>query len=310
VALRAGALEDDFALLLDGGERWIRIRQRCRPLPDRIRQLADTVIREEHALKGRQVVEELLRCDVPNLRMIGQRTERLLLKGPHTCVQLVSTEEVRTACPGIRAVWSGEGDVVDRRHHPPDVHERFGRRRVGRRIDEPHVRRQRERDPDESVLTKIAEVARVFAIGPEIIRINWPEQRVVGLWIESTEPLQQAEPRLSAGRRELELVRRHVAVGARAAVGVETSQSPIEERAKAADDRVAWFASAVEGLMLQLGAVAASVFRLSGVAGAHEEGGHQYEAADDEERSCSHGIPFRRDRLPIDPCHRRVKIRW
>ena len=96
-------------------------------------------------------------------------------------------------------VRSGEGHVVDRRHAPPHVHERLGRRRVGRGIDEPDVRGQREGDPDETVLAKIAEVTGVLAVGPEIIRVDRPEQRIVGVRVPPAPPLQ--EPGTSPRRR-------------------------------------------------------------------------------------------------------------
>jgi hypothetical protein len=58
---------------------------------------------------------------------------------------------------------------------PPYIHERLGRGRVGRRIDEPDIQRQREGNPDEAILAKIAEVIGAVAVGAEIVRIDRPK---------------------------------------------------------------------------------------------------------------------------------------
>ena len=67
MALAAGALEDDLALLLELVERRIGIRQRCRAVSDGVGQGAHTVIREQHALKRREIVEQPLRRRVLDL---------------------------------------------------------------------------------------------------------------------------------------------------------------------------------------------------------------------------------------------------
>ena len=245
--MSAGAHEHHLALLLELVQRRIRVRQRQRAFPDRVGERANAVIREQQTLKRRQIVEEPLRRRVLNLRVIGERAQCLLLKRPHTGIELVSTEVVRRAWPwGVETIGSRESDVVDCRHGAPHVHERLVRQGAGHRIDEPHCRRQRKRDPDEPVLAKIAEIAGALALGAEIIRVNRPEQRVVGLRIPSAPPLEELESRLGAGRRELEVVGRHVAVGARASVGAETTQPPVEERAEASQDGVARLAAAEE----------------------------------------------------------------
>ena len=66
---------------------------------------------------------------------------------------------------------------------------------------------------------------RVVADDPEVVGVDRPEQRIVGLRIEAPPPLQQLESRLDAGRGQLEAVRRHVAVGAGAAVPLETGRA-------------------------------------------------------------------------------------
>ena len=117
--------------------------------------------------------------------------------------------------------------------------------RIGDGIDQLDVRRQRERDPDETVLAEIAEVPGALAVDPEIIRVYRPEQRIVGVRIPSAAQFEKPEPRLDIGGRELEMVRRHVAVGAGAPVRAQTIELAVEERAMAPDDGVARFAAAV-----------------------------------------------------------------
>jgi hypothetical protein len=57
--------------------------------------------------------------------------------------------------------------------------------------------------------------------------------------------LKELKPRFHAGWRELETVRRHVAVGARATVPGQSIQLPVEERAEAADDGIAGLTAAM-----------------------------------------------------------------
>ena len=55
------------------------------------------MVREQHALKGGEVVEELLRRQALDLRVIDQRPERLLLQRRHSGIQLVSSGVVRAS---------------------------------------------------------------------------------------------------------------------------------------------------------------------------------------------------------------------
>ena len=235
-----------------GVSRRIGIRQRHRAFADGVGQGANTMVREQHPLKRRQIVEQLLRRRALDLRVIGERAERLLLKRRDAGVQLVAAGLVRAARPRDAIVRAGEGDIVDRRHAPPHVHERLGRRHVGRRIDEPDVRWQREGDPDEAVLAKIAEIAGALAVDPEIIRVDRPEQRIVGIGIAPPPPLEELEPRLDAGGRELEIVRRHVAVGARAPVRAQSSSLRSKNARRPRSDGVAGLAAAVVRLAARL----------------------------------------------------------
>ena len=151
-------------------------------VPSRIgvRQGANTMVGEQHSLKRSQVVEKPLRRCILDLGVIGERTERLLLKRRHAGVQLVSAGRVRSAWPRIDAVRAREGHVVDGGNAPPEVHERLGRRRARRGIDELDVRGQGESDPDQAVLAKVAEIARALAVRPEIVRVDRPKQGIVG----------------------------------------------------------------------------------------------------------------------------------
>jgi hypothetical protein len=250
VALGARPVEDDFALRLERVQRRIRIGQRRGAGPDRIRERAHAAVGEQHPLERRDVVEEPLRRRVLDLGMIRQRAQRLVLKRRHAGIELESAEGVRQARPRVGIAGPGQRDVVDTGYAAPDVHERLARREVGRGVDEPDVRRQREGDPDETVLAQIAEVVRLVAVGPEIVGVDRPEQRIVRVRIEYPHQLQESKSRFDVGRRQLEAVGRHVTVGARAAVGAQTAQPAIEERDSAAHDRVAWL-SATRGCRLR-----------------------------------------------------------
>ena len=120
MALRAGAFEHGLPLLFELVERRIGIGQRYRAQPDSVGERANAVIRKQHTLKGSQIVEQLLRWDLLNLRVIGERAERLFLKRRHAGVQLVPAGVVRTARPGIDSVGACElrsAPKVARRSH-------------------------------------------------------------------------------------------------------------------------------------------------------------------------------------------------
>ena len=172
----------------------IGIRQRHGALTHRVRQGANTFVGEQHALERRQIVEQPLRRRLKDLRVIGQRRQRLLLERRESCVQLIATGVVRSARPQDAVVRAGERDIVHGGNASPHVDFRLRRRQIGRRIDEPDVGRQRERDPDEAVLAKIAEIAGALAVGPEVIRVDRPEQRIVGIGIPPAPPLQELKP--------------------------------------------------------------------------------------------------------------------
>ena len=223
------------------------IGQRCGALPERIRKRTDTLVGEQHTLEGSDVVKELLRRHGLQLRMIRQRTERLFLQRRHPRIHLIATRRVRTARPGVRPVRPRQRHVIDRRNGAPHIHAAPGRQRIGGRIDESDLRWEREDDPDQPILAEVAVIVGALAMGPEVVRVDRPEQRIVRLRIPQSYEQQKPIPRFDAGRRQLEMVGRHVAVGARAPVPRQSVRPAIEERKQASDDGVAGFTTAVGG---------------------------------------------------------------
>jgi hypothetical protein len=220
VALGARPREDSFALFFQLGERRIGIGRYC-PCSDSLRDRAHLWVREQDLLERREIVEDLQRRQRGRLRMANERSECLLLQRAEPAIQLVSTCGVRAARPRVCVVETGQLDVVDGRNHTPDIHQRFARWRVRRRVDQPDVRRQRKCDPNQAVLAQVAEITCRHPVRAEVIGIDRPEERVVGLGIELAPPLEQLKSRLRARGRELEIVGRHVAVGARPSVAVQ-----------------------------------------------------------------------------------------
>jgi len=108
---------------------------------------------------------------------------------------------------------------------------------VGNRIDDLHVRRQREDDADQAVLAQVAEVVGVRARGAEVVRIDRAEERIVGVAVEAEPPLQELEAPLRVRGRELEVVGHHVAVVARPPVAL-TVRAAVEEVEEAAGHRI------------------------------------------------------------------------
>jgi hypothetical protein len=245
VALGAGPREDGFALFLQLAELWIRIG-RHKPGVNSLRDRAHAWIREQDLLECGEIVEELWRRRGLDLCMIDQRAERLLLKRGHPGVELISTGAVWAAGPRVETVRSGELHIINGRNRAPDVDERFARWCVGDGINQFDVRRQRECDPDETVLAEIAEIAGVVAVGPEIVGIDRPKERVVCLRLELSTPLEGLESRLGTPGRELKTVSWHVAVGACPSVAAHTVQASIHEGAEPARNRVARLRAAIK----------------------------------------------------------------
>ena len=70
MALRAGALEDRLALLLELVERKVGIGEHRCPGDQGVGQRADARVRELHELEGREIVEHLLRRGTLHLRVV------------------------------------------------------------------------------------------------------------------------------------------------------------------------------------------------------------------------------------------------
>ena len=73
MAMSARTLEHGLALLLERRERRVGTRQRQRARGDGFRQRANAPVREQRALKRREIVEELLRRSVLDLCVIHER---------------------------------------------------------------------------------------------------------------------------------------------------------------------------------------------------------------------------------------------
>ena len=191
-------------------------------------------------LKRGEVVEEARWRVDGGRRMVLQRRERLVLQRVDAAVELVAAAPVRAAV-GDRpaAVRAGNVDVEDRRNRTPDVGDGFaGRTRRCRArnrraaIEQLDVGRQRDRDPDQSVLGQVGEVVRSGAVDAKVIGIDRAKERIVDA---GGGHLRQ--PRLRGGRGQLEVLGIHVAVGARAAVATQAGKRPVVEVRLAATDR-------------------------------------------------------------------------
>jgi hypothetical protein len=123
VTLRARAVEDDLPLLLERVERRIGIRQRRGAGRDRVGEGANPLVREQRPLKGGQVVKDPRRRRTLDLRVVGQRAERLRLERPRPGVELITTKGIGVARPVVLGRRTAQRNVVHARDHPPHVHE-------------------------------------------------------------------------------------------------------------------------------------------------------------------------------------------
>jgi hypothetical protein len=196
-----------------------------------------------------------------DLRVIPEGSESLILKRVHSPVELVPTRDVRSSRPkGFEPIGAGEGHVPNTRNGTPHVRERLVRNcvsggRLARSrdtaghaacgVDQLRVRRQWEPDSDQTVLDEVGEIVGVIAILHEIVGVNWTEERIVRVGLYRSAQPQSVEPGLCVRWRELEAVRRHVAVRAGAPIGIEADQGAIvkhlstrlEGRVRAGDRR-------------------------------------------------------------------------
>ena len=150
------------------------------------------------------------------------------------------------------------------------------------------IRRQRKWDPNQAVLAQVAEITCRVPVAAEVIGIDRPEERIVCLRIELAAPLEQLKSRLRARRRELEIVGRHVAVGARPSVAVQAMYAPVHEGAEPTRDRIARLRTAIEwafGFDANLRAL-----RRRGPADAHRQCRGQCKAARGELMPLSHRV--------------------
>jgi hypothetical protein len=100
----AGAFEHRLTLTLQAVERRIGIGQLGRLRANGVCQRPNTMVREEYPLERRQIVEHSWRGELLNLRVIHQRSQRLLLQRAQTRVELVPARRIRVARPDRAAV--------------------------------------------------------------------------------------------------------------------------------------------------------------------------------------------------------------
>jgi hypothetical protein len=123
----------------------------------------------------------------------------------------------------------------------------------------------------------------------KVIRIDRSEERVVCLRIELATPLEKLESRFGAGRRQLKIVRGHVAIGAGPPVSAQTVKAPVQERAETARDRIARLRAAVE-LTPWFNAHPGVLRRGRGATNPHGERGDEDKAPHSKLKSRVHGV--------------------
>src|SRR4029077_20295628 len=141
----------------------IRIRQWQSSHIHRFGELAHSVAAEKHVLESRQVVQKLRAGRVLDLCVGHECAERLLLQRAPAPVELISTGGVGATRPWVLAVWASKLHIEYRSHHAPHVYGSLTGGKVREWVNQLHVRRQIKSDPDQSILPKIAEVARVVS---------------------------------------------------------------------------------------------------------------------------------------------------
>src|ERR1051326_4926051 len=129
--------------------------------------------------------------------MVDEGPERLILERGDSRVQLVAASGIRPARHEDVAIGPGERDVVDGRNGAPDVYERFGGRLVRSGVDELDIGGQRQSDPDEPVPAERGEVIGLRAMYAEVVGVDWPEKRIVGIRVELAAELERSEEHTS-----------------------------------------------------------------------------------------------------------------
>ena len=153
----------------------------------------------------------------------------------------------------VDVVRAGNRDVEQRHDRSPDIDERFVRGLTSRRVNQLDVRGQRHGDAHQAVLHEIRIVARILAVFAEVVRVHRPEQGIVGVRIAGAARQQSLESLPHRGRRQLEALRGHMAVGACASIASESFQVAVMERERAAHDRATWLTVAVQRPLVALG---------------------------------------------------------
>ena len=86
-----------------------------------------------------------------------------------------------------------------------------------------------KRNANEAVLRKSRIVVRALAVHAEVIRVDRPEQRIVGLWIDEALLLERPQPRERVRGGQLKGILGHVTRGAGAAVPAKAREGLVKE---------------------------------------------------------------------------------
>ena len=106
--------------------------------------------------------------------------------------------------------------------------------------------RQGHRHANEPVFHQVREVARVVSVYAEVVGVHRPEERIVRVLVVLPFRLQRIEPGSGSRGRELEAIRRHVAVGAGASVAAEFFEIAVVEGCTTSRHRIARRLVAIE----------------------------------------------------------------
>ena len=174
MTLRARAVEHGFALLFEAVEWRVGIGERRGPGAQRVCNRPDAVVREQHPFERGQVVQQLVGRRMLYRGVVLEGAERLFLERRHARIELISAERI-----GARNHWlftrSGPESAtlftVGTLRQTSATADSCTRHRV----DDAHVRRQREHDTNQPVLPQIAEVAGLSAVFAEVVRVDRPE---------------------------------------------------------------------------------------------------------------------------------------
>jgi hypothetical protein len=195
-----------------------------------------------------------------------ERSARLFLERAKTRVMLIAATKVRTGRivsengqarevgpHRVDIVGAGNRHVKQGHDGAPEIDERFVGWLTCLHVNQPDVRGQRHGDAHQAVLDEVRIVDRTLPILAEVVGVHRSEKGIVGSRIVVAPRQQSLEPLPRSGRRQLETLRRHVAVRARAPVSAESHQVAVVERECTARDRATGLTIAVRGCFLALG---------------------------------------------------------